>query len=162
RSEWVPITPTATNNINTKANFTNVQTVFAGRWGDTATALDPALYRGKVAVFTATAAAAGPGRAGPGRGRGGPGGPRARRPRRGANAVLRCDWVPNKCGAEAAARVEAQQRADSIAGRGGRGAGGRGGAGAVRDERAMRVGAVAVLLVALDSNTTRAADSAFR
>lgn len=149
RTEWVPITPTATNGINAKADFNNAPVVFAGRWGDTATALDPALYRGKVAVFTATAAAAGLG------GGGGGGG-------RGAAAVLRCDSVPNKFGAEAAARVEAQVRADSIAGRGGRGAGGRGGAAGVRDNRAQRAGAVAVLLIALDSNTTRAADSAFR
>ena len=69
------------------------------------------IVRGKVAVFIATPQAAGL-----------TGG-------RGAQPVLRCDSVPNKFGAYAAAQVEAAQRADSLAraGRGGGGGGGRGG-----------------------------------
>src|SRR5207237_4685088 len=103
KTEWVPIAPTATNGVSGGANLDGVPTVFAGRWGDTATALDPAVFKGKVAVFIASAQAAG-------------------LSGRGGQRVLRCDSVPNKFGADAAARVEAQVRADSAAGRG-RGAG---------------------------------------
>jgi hypothetical protein len=135
RTDWVPIAPTATNGVAADANLDNVQAVYAGRFGDTATTLDPAAFRGKIAVFTATAAQAGLGGGG-----------------RGAQPVFRCDSVPNKFGAEAAARVEAQQRADSIsrvgAGRGGRGGGAAGGGGA-RDTRAQRAGAVGILFIAL-------------
>src|SRR5207237_7069117 len=120
----------------------NVQTVFAGRWGDTTTALDPAIFKGKVAVFVATPATAGLTGRGGGAGAGGDtaattGGGRGRAPR--------CDSVPDKFGAAAAAKVEAAARADSIAGRT------RGRSGALRDSRAQKVGAVGVLLVALDS-----------
>src|SRR2546423_7165347 len=59
KTDWVPVTPTATNNVLGSANLDNVPTVFAGRWGDTATALDAAMFRGKVAVFLASAQAAG-------------------------------------------------------------------------------------------------------
>lgn len=141
KMDWVPVAPTAQNGIGARASFTNAQTVFGGRWGDTGVQLDPAQIRGKVVVFTATAAAAGLG-----------GG-------RGMAPILRCDELPDRFGAAAAARAEAQQRADSMA-RGGRGGGrgGRGGAGAARDSRAQEAGAAAVLLVAIDSsNATRAA-----
>src|SRR5439155_4791334 len=133
KTEWVPVTPTATNNVTGGANLDNVPTVFAGRWGDTATALDPAVFRGRVAVFLASAQAAG-------------------LSGRGGQRVLRCDSVPNKFGADAAARVEAQARADSAAGRG-RGAGGRGGrgGGGGRDARPQAIGAAGVLLIAIDS-----------
>jgi hypothetical protein len=43
RSEWVPVAPTATNEIGGNVELTNVPTVFAGRLGDTTAALDPAL-----------------------------------------------------------------------------------------------------------------------
>src|SRR6185503_3198441 len=135
RTDWVPVAPTATNGIGASANFNNVPTVFGGRWGDTSAHLDASQVRGKVVVFTATAAAAGLG-----------GG-------RGMARVVRCDSVPDKFGAAAAARVEAEQRADSMA-RGGRG-GGRGGRGAglaARDTRAQEAGAAGVLLVAIDTN----------
>src|SRR5207237_259516 len=92
----------------------NVQTVFAGRWGDTTTALDPAIFKGKVAVFVATPATAGLTGRGGGAGAGGDtaattGGGRGRAPR--------CDSVPDKFGAAAAAKGEAAARADSVAGR---------------------------------------------
>ncbi|MFI5309879.1 MAG: M28 family peptidase [Gemmatimonadales bacterium] len=138
RKDWIPIAPTATNGIAGKADLSNVPTVFAGRWGDTQP-LDPALFKGKVAVFTAASV--------PGAGGGG----------RGAAAVLRCDSVPDKFGAAAAAQVEAAARADSSGGgRGGRGGGGggggRGGAGGIaRDPRAASAGAVGVLIVGLDA-----------
>src|SRR5205085_7667825 len=63
----------------------------------------------------------------------------------GRGRASRCDSVPDKFGAAAAAKVEAAARADSIAGRT------RGRPGALRDSRAQKVGAVGVLLVALDS-----------
>ena len=138
RTDWVPVAPTAANGVNGSANLTEVQAVYAGRFGDTTT-LDPAVFRGKIAVLTATPAQAG--LAG--------GGGRAAQP------IVRCDSLPNKFGAEAAARVEAQQRADSVAraGRGGRGGGGAG----ARDTRAQRAGAVGIIYVALVDTTGRGA-----
>jgi hypothetical protein len=143
RTEWIPVVPTTANGFGGKVDVTNVPTVFAGRWGDTSVVLDAAVFSGKVAVFTATPAAAGFGQSG-----------------RGGAPVLRCDSVPDKFGAAAAAIVEAAVRADSAAGRGGRG-GGRGGAGGARDPRAQRTGAVSILLVALDSVPRAAALAAF-
>jgi hypothetical protein len=122
--------------------------VYAGRWRDTVP-LDPALFKGKIAVFTSNAAGAGLIAAG-----------------RGAARILRCDSVPDKFGADAAARVEAAVRADSIAragqggGRGG-GGGGRGGAGAARDTRAQTAGAVGVLFITTDSIPAAAITGAF-
>jgi hypothetical protein len=144
KTDWVPVAPTATNGIGNRANLENTQVVYAGTYGDTAAALDPAVFRGKIAVFTATAMQAG--LAGGGRG---------------AQPVLRCDSVPNKFGAENAARVEAQVRADSIARAGRGGAGGRGGRGgnAARDNRAQRAGAAGILLIALANDS--AARNAF-
>ncbi len=147
KSDWLPIAPTTANGVALKADLSNVQTVFAGKWRDTS-ALDPALFKGKIAVFTSTAAGAGLVAGG-----------------RGAARVLRCDSVPNKFGADAAARVEAAVAADSAAGRGGRGGaggggGGRGGA-AARDTRAQTAGAVAVLIVVADSIPEAAVTAAF-
>ena len=153
-TDWVPVTPTPANGIGAGVNLADAPTVFAGRWGDTET-LDPAVFRGKVAVFLAS-----PGAAGLTGGRGGGGG-----------ALQRCDSLPDRFGAAAAARYEAAQRtADSAAaGRGGRGGGGRGGAGGGRggaggggpDTRAEAAGAAAILLVALDSAPRAAVSSAF-
>ena len=146
KTEWIPLAPAATNGLSNRADLTNVQTVFAGRWGDT-TALDPAVFRGKVAVFSGVPAAGGAGGGGA----------------RGNAPVLRCDSVPDKFGAAAAIKVEAAQRADSVAngGRGGRG-GGRGGAGGgVRDTRASAAGAVAILFVGLDAMPANAVTGAF-
>jgi Peptidase family M28 len=145
KRDWIPIAPTATNGIGAKVGLSNVPAVFAGRWRDSSVVLDPALFRGKIAVFTSNAAGAGLLAGG-----------------RGAARVLRCDSVPDKFGADAAAKVEAAARADSIAGRGGRG-GGRGGAdgGAARDARAQTAGAVAILIVATDSMPQAALNGAF-
>jgi hypothetical protein len=140
RTDWIPLTPSAS--LSGKANLANVPTVFAGRWGDTTVALDPAMFSGKVAVFLATPAAAG-----------------IATPR--PPTLLRCDSVPNKFGATNAALVEAAVR-DSIAKAGGTApTGGRGGGGGTRDTRAQRAGAVAVLLVTLDETTRPAVNSAF-
>ena len=147
--DWIPIAPSTANGLGAKADLSNVQVVFAGKWRDTSVALDPAVFKGKIAVFTSNAAGAGLIVAG-----------------RGAARVLRCDSVPDKFGADAAARVEAAVRADSAAGRGGRGGaaggGGRGGAGgAGRDLRAQTAGAVAVLIISTDSIPTAALTGAF-
>lgn len=139
RADWIPMASAAASGIGGKADFTNVQTVFAGRWADTTVALDPATFRGKVAVFAAPPAATGG---------------------RGTAPIPRCDSVPDKFGAAAAAAVEVAARADSAAGgRGGRGGGGRGGAGTAaitRDVRAQNAGVVAVLIVGLDAMTPTA------
>jgi hypothetical protein len=144
KADWIPIAPSAQNGVSDRADFNNIATAYAGRLGDESVTLDPSTFRGKIAVFSATPAAAGL--------TGGRGG--------GGNApVLRCDSVPDKFGAAAAARVEAEQRANEGAqgGRGGRGGGGN----APRDTRAARAGAVGVLLIALDQSTTNAANNAF-
>ena len=137
RMEWVPVLPSTVNGFSGQADLTNVPVVFAGRWGDT-TSLDPSAFRGRIAVFTATPAAAGlVGRPVP--------------------AMLRCDSVPNKFGAAAAALVEAAQRADSA----GRSAAVRPAAVVLRDGRAEKAGAVAVLLVALDDAPRAMVSAAF-
>ena len=139
RTDWVPVVPTAANGVGASASLDNVQAIYAGRFGDTTT-LDPAVFRGKIAVLTATPAQAGLA-----------GGGRAAQP------MLRCDSLPNKFGSEAAARVEAQQRADSAARAGGRGGRGGGAGGAPRDTRAQRAGAVGILYIALVDTTGRGA-----
>ncbi|MFI5227959.1 MAG: hypothetical protein ACHQWU_02750, partial [Gemmatimonadales bacterium] len=149
-TEWVPIAPTAANGFGSTADLNALPTVFAGRWGDT-TPLDPATFRGKIAVFIATPAAAGLSG-----GRGGAGGAGGR--------LERCDSIPSKFGAEAAVQVEAAiariDAADSAAGRARRGRGGRGG-NAVRDRRAEAAGAAGILLIALDQAPRAAIQGAF-
>ena len=144
RSEWLPVIPSGFNGLGFSADLSDVPTAFAGKWGDS-TALDPAVFRDKIAVFVATPAAIGLGQGGGGRGGG-------------AGALLRCDSVPNRFGAAAAVIADAAQaRADSIAGRGrGAGRGGRGGAGGTRDTRAQQAGARGILFIALDSVTPAA------
>jgi len=67
----MPAAPNAANGIAAKVDLQNVQTVFGGRAGDTTVVLDPAVFRGKVAVFVSPAAPFTPGG---GRGAGGGGG----------------------------------------------------------------------------------------
>ena len=144
RTEWIPLAPSAVTGMGSRADLTGVRTVFAGRWGDTSVVLDPAAFAGKIAVFSASASAAGLG---------------APRP----TVMLRCDSLPNKFGAAAAAMVEAAVR-DSIAKAGGAGAavaGGRGAPTGVRDPRAQRAGAVGILFIALDSAPRTAVNAAF-
>ncbi|MEP6990306.1 MAG: hypothetical protein ABJA80_05185, partial [bacterium] len=99
RTDWIPMTPSAVTGVGATAALVNVPTVFAGRWGDTSVVLDAARFAGKVAVFTASPSAVGLGA------------PRI-------PTVLRCDSVPDKFGASAAAIVEAAVR-DSIVRAGG-------------------------------------------
>jgi Peptidase family M28 len=127
KTGWVPLAPATNNGLGDKGELANVATVFAGRWGDTAVTLDPALFKGKVAVFLGL----------PPVGGGGGG--------RGAAPVLRCDSVLDKFGAAAAAKAEAE----SAPAGGGRGRGGRGGG--ARDNRAQGAGAVGVLFIGGES-----------
>ena len=144
RTDWIPLTPSAVTGVGNGANLTNVETVFAGRWGDTSVVLDPARFAGKLAVFTATPATVGLAA--------------ARAP-----VVLSCDAVPDKFGASAAALVEAAVR-DSVARAGGApaAAGGRSGAApGTRDLRAQRAGAAGILVVVLDSVPRATVNAAF-
>jgi hypothetical protein len=96
--DWVPMAPVAAAGIGGRAELSGVPTVFAGRWADTATALDPALYRGKVAVFIAP--------------------PAPRTP-----PIPRCDSVIDRFGAAAAIVADSVDRARGT-GRAARGGGG--------------------------------------
>ena len=125
--EWVPLAPFAAGANGGKASFAGMPTVFAGRWGDTV-ALDPALLRGKVAVFVMP--------------------PATPRP---VPTLLRCDSVPDRFGAQAAAIVEATTPRTTTR---------SAPAGLVRDARAQGAGAAAVLLISQDvipANTVTAA-----
>ncbi len=145
RRDFTPMAPTAGNRFGGRADLTNVPAVFAGQWGDSAVALDPALLKGKVAVFVASASALTALAPVAGRGTGAPA------------ALPSCDAVPDKFGAAAAAQVEARARAvaDSVRAAGGAApaAAGRGGrAGGppvanVSDDRAAAAGAVAILII---------------
>ncbi len=137
RTDWMPVSPGAIGGTG-NADLNGVATVFAGRWGDTTAALDANALRGKIAVFLASPSAVGTGGGGNGRGTG---------------PVQRCDSLPDRFGAAAAAAAETQ-----TGGRGGRG-GGRGGA--VADPRAQRAGAAGILLVTLDSLPRMTVTAAF-
>ncbi len=133
-SDWVPTTPSNANGLSAKASFSNTPTVFAGRWGDTTVMLDPAVLRGKIAVFIAP----------PSAGAGG----------RGPVSFVSCADVPDKFGAAAAAAVEAAPAGAR------RPAGGRGG-GAPGDTRAQRAGAAGIILIGLDDMSSAARAAAF-
>ncbi|MBX9928216.1 MAG: M28 family peptidase [Gemmatimonadaceae bacterium] len=133
KREWIPLAGLTSSGIATRGALDGAATVFAGRWGDTAVVLDPALIRGKVAVFAAPLGAT-----------------------RTPPAVLSCDAVPDKFGADKAAAVEAAQRA-ADAGRARVSA-----AGALpRDPRAALAGATGVLLVSLDATSPATINGAF-
>jgi hypothetical protein len=164
KTDWIPVAPSNTNGFAVKADLANVQTVYAGRWGDTAVALDPAVFRGKVAVFVGglPAAAGGGGRGGGAGGAGaGAGGGGARGG--GGRGTPNCDSVPNKFGAAAAAIEEARVAAGRAGARGGGRGAGRGSAAdtASRDNRARDIGVAAVLMIALDSMPRNAVNGAF-
>jgi len=145
RTDWMPVVPNAANGFGQAAEFSDAPAVFAGRWGDTLTTLDPAAFAGKVAVFIAPPSAAGLQRPPSGRG---------------PAPLVACDSYPNRFGAQAAAIYEAQVRSmDSIARANGTFRPPP--AGAPRDPRAARLGARAVLLVALDSASTNSVSAAF-
>jgi hypothetical protein len=133
--DWVPVAPTASNGFGDTADLSDIPAVFAGEWGNQGVALDPAVFRGKVAVFVGGPAFRGRG----GRGEGGAEAPS-------------CDSLPNRFGAQAAADAEAANP---------RGSSRRGGAlGSEADQRAAKAGAVAILFVNLDDQPG-AAEAAF-
>ncbi len=135
-ADWVPTTPSAMNGLGATANINNVQTVYAGQWGDTTITLDPTRFQGKVAVFRAapTAPTAGGGR--------------------GPASFVSCADVPNKFGAAAAASVEAAPAGARRPVPPALTAG-------VRDSRAQRAGALAVLVIGLDDMNEAARANAF-
>jgi hypothetical protein len=140
RRDWMPTVPSAASGAAGRASFQAVPTVFAGPAGDTTVRLDPALFRGKIAVFLAPA--------GGGGGRGGAGGRGAGGGRgTGGMAAPACSaergW-PNQVGAYDALLAAAAAAARGPAA-GGRAGGGRGGAG--RDGRAVEAAVAGVLMV---------------
>src|SRR5262245_53945734 len=87
--DWIPMAPNAGAGVGPAANINAAPVVFAGRWDDTTVALDPAVFRDKVAVFLDGPAPAAGGGGGGGGGR--------------ANTLPpRCDSVPDRFGAAAA------------------------------------------------------------
>ena len=134
KRDWIPGAPSLPLKIVTQATLANVPTVFAGRWGDTTT-LDPAMLRGKVAVFRGAPAAQVIGGAG--------GGPAS---------FITCDQRPNMFGAAAVIAAEASGRAPRR---------GVAGGGPVRDTRAQAAGAVGILIVGLDAMAPSAIAAAF-
>ena len=71
RRDFMPAAPAATNSASTQANLQNVPTIYGGRLGDSTITLDPALFRGKVAVFLPAPPAGNGGGRGAGGNRGG-------------------------------------------------------------------------------------------
>jgi hypothetical protein len=137
KRDWIPTTPTAQNGFGGNAELNGVPAVFAGTWGDTAVMLDPAAFKGKVAVFLTTPSAGASGGV------------------RGPASFVSCADVPNKFGVtailaadKAAASAPARPAAPAVA------------AGA-RDTRARRAGAVAVLVIGLDDMTSATINAAF-
>lgn len=145
RSDWIPVVPTANNGFGIAADFADAPAVFAGRWGDTTTTLDAAMFAGKVAVFVAPPPVAGLQRPPSGRG---------------PLPLVRCDSYPDRFGAQAAALYEASvRRMDSLAR-----ANGTFRAPPTanpRDPRAARLGARAILLVTIDSASGNSVNAAF-
>lgn len=127
--DWVPVAPSAANGYAGSIALRDVATVFAGRLGDTAVVLDPARFRGKVAVFLPPAM---------------PAGAAATRP-----IAPRCDSVPDNFGAAAAIVLDSVRRATAATRP----------AGPVRDLRAQRAGAVAVLVAGHDGASPAAASA---
>lgn len=140
--EWIPTVPSALNGYAASATVNNAVVVFAGRWGDTAVALDPAMFRGKVAVFVSNASAGGT--------------PQGRGP----VSFVSCADVANKFGAAAAAEVEAAARANPRPVTGGGAFQRTMVGGATLDRRAFAAGAVAVLVVGLDDMNPNARSTA--
>jgi hypothetical protein len=123
RTEFVPLPANGIAGTSGTAQWTDAGTVFAGRWGDTAVVLDPAVFRGKVAVFLT-----------------GPGAPVPSQPR---PNVLRCDSVPDRFGVAAVLKWEQEQAALRAS---------RPAVPVPpRDRRAVAAGATGILIIALDS-----------
>ena len=133
KSEWIPAVPTATNGISDRLDLRDAPTVFAGRWGDTLTAIDPASVRGKVAVFSA---------------------PLNPPPRPAATAAADTTAVDTTAGGRGGA-------GGAGGGRGGGRGGAAANFATVNDSRARSAGATAVLVISLDSVPRNTATAAF-
>lgn len=116
-ARWIPLAPEAASGTGASADLRNVPVVFAGKFGDTAVVLDPARFRGKIAVFV--------------------GGPRVPGSQGLAATPPSCASLPNRFGADAAIADDARQRAKPVVTR----------ALSRRDERARAAGAVGVLFI---------------
>lgn len=148
--DWIPMAPTASNGAGAVADLANVPTVFAGRLGDVSVTLDPALFKGKVAVFLAA--------------------PTPVRTAQVSTApVCSADegW-PNQRGAwyaiqQAEAAAARNPAGGAAGGRGARGAGGRGGVGgaaAATDTRPASLDLAGVIVIE-DAISPAAASTAF-
>jgi hypothetical protein len=93
-AHWLPLAPSGVSGTGGTADIRGVPVVFAGRFGDTAVALDPARFRGKIAVFV--------------------GGRRVPESESSGAPVLRCDSLPDRFGADAAIADDARQRARGV------------------------------------------------
>jgi len=124
-ARWIPLATSGQAGTGASAQLRNVPVVFAGRFGDTAVALDPARFRGRIAVFE--------------------GGPRVPGSQRGGGKIPDCASLPDRFGADAAIADDARNRARMAA------AGVR--PLARFDERARNAGAVGVLFIeAIDAS----------
>jgi Peptidase family M28 len=135
KQDWIPMTPSVPSKASGVVRIDNVATVFAGQWGDTSVALDPAQFQGKIAVFRSTSAAQMVGGAA-----------------RGPASFLSCDARPNMFGAAAASAAEASGRAPSRRAVG---------TPPTRDTRAQAAGAVGILIIGLDSLSAATIANAF-
>jgi hypothetical protein len=133
---WIPLAPGAASGTGARAGLRNVPVVFAGRFGDTAVALDPARFRGRVAVFV--------------------GGPRVPGLQGTGAPAPSCASLPDRFGADAAIADDARLRAE-------RAQRASQNAAAVRafaryDERAAAAGAAGVLFIErIDASAAAAA-----
>ena len=143
-ADWIPTTPTPANGVGSRAALANVPTVYAGVYGDTAVALDPALVRGKVVVFRAAPAQA-----------------RVAASSGAPVSFVSCADVPDRFGANAAIALEAKQRADAAAGRTPPAPRVALPPAPLRDLRAQRAGAAAVLVIGLDEMAPATVAAAF-
>lgn len=140
-SGWIPLAPAANNGLGPIVGVANVSVVYGGSLSDAAP-LNPAIFRGKLVVFSGV----------PG-GMGGGG--------RGAATPRSCADVPDRFGARAAAYSDSVTNAGR-GGRDGRGGGGLGGpGGGTAGGRAQAAGAVGVLFIGLDSMSGAVVSGAF-
>jgi hypothetical protein len=135
-TEFVPTAPTLANGYAARAAVRGTAAVFAGRWNDTTVTLDPAVFRGKIAVFVSDAAA---------------GGTAANRA---PTTFVSCADLPDRFGAAAVIALETATRnaprpAGPVAAR----------QAPAQDRRAIAAGAAGVLVIGLDAmnETVRAA-----
>ncbi|MFN8570721.1 MAG: M28 family peptidase [Gemmatimonadaceae bacterium] len=136
RTDWVPMAASPATGIGGVAALAGVPTVFAGRWGDSV-ALDPALVRGKVAVFMAPPNALGS------------------TPAATPASLPRCDSVPDRFGAAAAVRADVAARAGTAP------ANRPTTVAPIRDTRAQTAGAAGILVIAAEGITPGAISAAF-